>query len=450
MNIELEKTGDLTATLKIELSVNDYEDNVNKVLRDYQKKAQMPGFRPGKVPFSLTKKMYGQAVTADEINKLLSDSLDKYIRDNNLQLLGNPLANTEKTKPVDFTDPGDLSFYFDIAMSPDFQVNLTPSLGLTYYQITSTDKMASDYLADLRLRQGQMQETESVEKGDLIKGDFIELNEDESVKEEGIKSSGTLNTNQIKSEETLNKLIGAKVGSTITLDINTIVDSATEKATILGVNSDLVNDSTSKFNFTITSVTRMVPAELNEEFFEKVFPGEEIKDEESVLARIKKEADDSFVNESKRRFFNDAIEAIIADANIALPDEFVKRWLVETNPDKFTAEDIEKDYEGYSRSLKWQLIENRMISEHEITVTDEEVKDVYRGYFRMPGSKELDEETKSRIDSIADSFMKNGEDSSRIRTHLLEGKLIELLKEKVQPRIEKLTYDEFIKLNSKN
>lgn len=353
MNIELQKTGDLTATLKIDLTNADYQENVTKVLKDYQRKAQMPGFRPGKVPFGLTKKMYGQAATADEINKLLSDALDNYIRENNLQLLGNPIANTEKTEQVDFAEATDMSFYFDMAMAPSFEVTLSPELSIPYYLIEASDKMATDYLADIRQKQGEM--TESGE---------------------------------------------------------------------------------------------MTPAELNEEFFEKIFPGEEIKTEEAMLERIKKEASQSFGTESDRKFFNDALEAIINAANITLPDDFVKRWLVETNTEKLTAEDVERDYDGYSRSLRWQLIENKLVTEYNIGISEEEVKDVFRGYFRRPGSGEMDEEMKARIDSIADSFMKNKEDAGRIRNQLFEKKLIDLIKEKVQPKQENLSYEEFVKLAS--
>ena len=448
MNIELQKTGDLTATLKIDLATSDYEEKVNKVLRDYQKKAQMPGFRPGKVPFGLTKKMYGQAATADEINKLLSDALDNYIRENNLQLLGNPLANTDKTEEVDFSSAGDMSFYFDLALSPSFDLVLGPELNVSYSNIIASDKMATDYLADIRMRQGEMSEVEQVEKNDLVKGDFVELNEDGSVNDDGLKTSGTINTAILKVEETLDALIGSGVGSVVTLNPSNLTENNTDKATMLGVAPEIAESVNALFNFTVTAINRMSPAELNEEFFEKIFPGEEIKTEEQMLERIKREANQSFTGESDRKFFNDAIEAIIEKANIALPDDFVKRWLVETNPDKLTAEDVERDYEGYSRSLRWQLIENRIITEYQVGISEEEIKDVFRGYFRRPGSEELDEETKKRIDGIADSFMKNKEDVGRIRNQLFEKKLIELLKDKVQPKQENLSYEEFVKLAS--
>lgn len=450
MNIKLQKTGDLTATLKIELTPADYVENVNKVLKDYQRKAQMPGFRPGKVPFSLTKKMYGQAATADEINKLLGETLDNYIKDNNLQLLGNPLANVEQSSMVDYNESTDMSFAFDMAFSPSFDLKLSPELGVKYYNVEVSDKMAIDYLEDIRRRQGQKVEVEAIEKGDLISGNFVELNEDSSVKEDGLKSTGSINTGTIINEETLSSVLAATKGSTIVIDLNQIVADDNEKSTVLGVSPEAAETAGSLYNFTIESVSRMMPAELDEDFFEKVFPGENIKTEEEMLIRIKKEANQSFTVETDRKFFNDAIEALIESAGIPLPDEFVKRWLVETNPDKLTVEDVERDYEGYARSLRWQLIENRIVTEHHVHVSEEEVKDVFRGYFRRPGMEELDEDMKNRIESLVDSFMKNKEEAGRIRNTIFERKMIEFTKEKLQPQTENLSYEEFVKLASTN
>lgn len=448
MNIELQKTGELTATLKIDLSPVDYEEKVNKVLKDYQRKAQMPGFRPGKVPFSLTKKMYGQAATADEINKLLSDALENYIKDNNLQLLGNPLPNTDKTQEVDWTNQNELSFYFDLGLAPSFEVNLSSEVDVPLYNIEPTDKMASDYLVDIRNRQGETIDVDIVEKNDFVKGDFIELNQDGIEKPEGIKSSGSINTSLLKAEQVVSSFTGLTVGTTVTVNPAKITENVNEIATMLGVKTEQAEGLNSDFSFTITGINRMKPAEMNEEFFDKIFPGEEIKTEEQMLDRIKIEISKSFATESERKFLNDTIEKLISKANITLPDEFVKRWLVETNQEKLTVEDVERDFSDYARSLRWQLIENKLVTEHGIFVSDEEVKDVFRGYFRRPGSVDMDEETKNRIDSIAESFMKNKEDASRIKNQLFETKLIALLKEKIQPIQANLSYEEFIKLAS--
>lgn len=448
MNIELQKTGELTATLKIDLSPVDYEEKVNKVLKDYQRKAQMPGFRPGKVPFSLTKKMYGQAATADEINKLLSDALENYIKDNNLQLLGNPLPNTDKTQEVDWNNQNELSFYFDLGLAPSFEVNLSSEVDVPLYNIEPTDKMASDYLVDIRNRQGETIDVDIVEKNDFVKGDFIELNQDGIEKQEGIKSSGSINTSLLKAEQAVSLFTGLTVGTTVKVNPARITENVNEIATMLGVKTEQAEGLNSDFSFTITGINRMKPAEMNEEFFDKIFPGEEIKTEEQILDRIKIEISKSFATESERKFLNDTIEKLISKANITLPDEFVKRWLVETNQEKLTVEDVERDFSEYARSLRWQLIENKLVIEHGILVSDEEVKDVFRGYFRRPGSVDMDEETKNRIDSIAESFMKNKEDASRIKNQLFETKLIALLKEKIQPIQANLSYEEFIKLAS--
>lgn len=448
MNIELQKTGELTATLKIDLSPVDYEEKVNKVLKDYQRKAQMPGFRPGKVPFSLTKKMYGQAATADEINKLLSDALENYIKENSIQLLGNPLPNTERTPEVDWTQDHELSFYFDLGLAPSFEVKLSPEVAIPLYNIEPTDKMATDYLVDIRNRQGETIDVDAVEKNDFVKGDFVELNPDGSEKSEGIKSSGSINTNLLKNEQAFSLLSGLTVGTAITINPAEISENVNEMATMLGIKPEQAEGSNSDFSFTITGINRIMPAEMNEEFFDKIFPGEEIKTEEQMLERIKKEISKSFATESERKFLNDTIEKLILDANITLPDEFVKRWLIETNQEKLSPEDVERDYSEYARSLRWQLIENKLVTEHGIFVSDEEVKDVFRGYFRRPGSEEMDEETRNRIDSIAESFMKNKEDASRIKNQLFETKLIALLKEKIQPIQANLSYEEFVKLAS--
>lgn len=450
MNIELQKTGDLTATLKIDLSPSDYEEKVNKVLKEYQRKAQMPGFRPGKVPFGLTKKMYGQAATADEINKLLGDALENYIKENNLELLGNPIANTEKTPEVDWTTATELSFYFDLGLAPAFEVNLTPEIEIPYLKIEASDKMAADYLADIQKRQGIMSDVESVEAGDVVNGDFVELNQDGSVKEDGIKSSGTINTATLTNTEILDAIIGLQAGAAMVVNAKHLAENTNDIATILGVSPELTADIEADFKFTITSISRMLPAELNEEFFDKVFPGEEIKTQEAVLEKIKIEATQSFVNESDKKFLNDSIEKLLELADISLPDEFVKRWLVDTNPDKLNAEEVERDYNDYARSLRWQLIENKIVQQHELFVTQEEVKDVFRGYFRRPGaaSIEMDDETKQRIDTIAETFMKNKEDAGRIRNQLFEQKLISLLKEKLEPKQQNLSYEEFVKLAS--
>lgn len=439
MNIELQKTGELTATVKIDLSPADYEEKVLKVLKDYQRKAQMPGFRPGKVPFGLTKKMYGQAVTADEINKLLGESLDSFIREQNLDLLGNPLANTGKTPQIDFSEPAEMSFYFDLGLSPQFELKLDGKSGIIYHRIEVSDKIASKYMDDLRRRNGTLTDVEVSEKGDLLKGDFAELDADGNVKPEGIISNGSVNPELFK-DETIQALFGGvKVGDVVKFNPMQASGNATDVAAMLGISKEQAETLNAEFNFTVTGISRMIPAEMNAEFFEKIYPGVEIADEAALLEQIKKDAAGSFVGESDKKFFNDAIKYLIESSAIELPDEFLKRWLVDVNQDKLTAEEVEKNYDDYARSMRWQLIENRMIREHNIQVSEEEIRDVFRSYFQRPGSAEMDEDMKMRIDGIVDSFMKNKEDVRRINDQLFEQKILTFLKEKIQPEEQALS-----------
>ncbi len=446
MNIELQHTGDLTATVKIDLSPADYDEKVMKVLKDYQRKAQMPGFRPGKVPFGLTKKMYGQSVTADEINKLLSESLEKFIKEQNLDILGNAIPNVEKTSQIDWNTPGELSFYFDLGLSPVFELNLNGQAGVVYHKIEVSDEIAKKYLEDIRLRNGELTEVEVSEKGDLLKGDFAELDTDGNVKEDGKSGNGTVNPELFKDEAIVASFTGIKAGDVVKFNPMQASGNATDVAAMLGITKEHAEVLDSEFNFTVIAVNRMIPAKVNAELFEKVYPGVEISSEEEMIEQIKKDAAQSFVGESEKKFFNDAVKAIMEKAAIQLPEEFLKRWLIEVNQDKLSAEDVELHFNEYANSMRWQLIENRLIREHGIEVTEEEIKDVFRGYFRRPGSSEMDEETMTRIDSIVVSFMKNKEDVRRVNDQLFEQKLLTLLKEKLEPKDKTVTYEEFAKL----
>jgi len=448
MNIELQNTGDLTATIKIDLSPADYEEKVMKVLKDQQRKASMPGFRPGKVPFALTKKMYGQAVTADEINKLLGESLDNFIKEQNLDILGNPLANVEMTPQIDWSEPGELSFYFDLGMSPKFDLKLDGNAGVNYNRIEVSDEIAKKYLDDMRRRNGELTAVEVSEKGDRLDGDFTELDAEGNVKEGGITSAGTINPETYQDDAIVASLTGLKVGDVVKINPMKASGNAVDVAGMLGITKEHAEVLDAEFNFTVTAVNHMVPAEVNAEFFEKVYPGVEISNEEDLVVHIKSDAARSFVGESDKKFFNDAVKTLIDQSAIQLPDEFLKRWLVDVNQEKMTAEDIEQNYDGYANSMRWQLIENRLIKEYNILVSEEEIKDVFRGYFNRPGSSEMDEETKKRIDGIVDSFMKNKEDVRRINDQLFEQKLMGLLKEKFEPKEVTVSYEEFITLAS--
>lgn len=441
MNITKEESGDLTAIIKIELAKDDYEQKVKTVLKDYQRKANIPGFRPGKVPFGMVNKMYGKAVLAEEVNKLISDSLNKYIVDEKLDILGYPLPNTEKTTELDFDTQEKFDFYFDIGLSPEFEINLDDKFKVKYYNIKADEDVVKKYLADLRNRNGKTSKPEVSEESDILIGDFEELNP----KQEALKGSAQLKLESIKSKTALKNFVGVKIGDQIKFDPAKTLKSEIEVAALLGLTADKADAFKSEIQFTITEINRIEPAELNEEFFKMVYPQDKIENEEQLKARIKKDAEVSFQAESDRLFMNNAVEMLIDKANISVPDDFLKRWLLESNEGKVTPEQLEVQYDSYIKSLKWQLIESKLVKGNDIEVKEEDVRNHIKGYFMnmtLPESEDNDD----RLNDIVNSVMQNKEEVKKIYDQLYDKKLLDFFKENIKQTKKEVSYEEFVKL----
>jgi len=381
MNLSKENTGELTATIRLEIVPEDYTEKVNKVIKDHQKKATIPGFRPGHVPSGLIRKMYGKAVMAEEVNKLISDSLNDYIKEQKLDLLGNPIPNLEKNATVNFEAQSTFEFFFDIGFAPDFKIALGPETEVEEYEIRVDEQMINKYVEDTRRRFGTPLKTE----GDVL-------------------PAGTVETTDQKAE-------GDVPSATIPPEV--------------------------------------IPAEMSAELYEKVYPGEKLETEEQFRERIMKDASASFVQETDKIFFNKAIDTLVKNTTFDLPDGFLKRWLLEYNEGKYTQEQIEKDYPSFRESMKWQLIENRIIRENDIKVSDEEIKGYIRNVMlRRVGTEFVDPEMEKKYESIVDAFMQNKEQVQRINDQLYNARLMGLFKTTLKVVKKEVSYDEFIKLDS--
>lgn len=445
MNITQESTGDLTATIKLEMTSEDYKKNVNTVLKDYQKKANIPGFRPGKVPFGMINKMYGKAVLAEEVNKLISDSLNKYIVDNKINILGYPIPNTELTTEMDFDKQENFEFFFDIGITPEFEITLNDKLKVNYYQIKADEDVVNKYLVDLRERNGKSSKPETIEDNDKISGDFVETNSDGTVKEDGIKGSAQIKLEVLKLKAVNTEFIGAKIDDKIIFNPLKATKSDIETAAIIGLSTKEASKFKSDIQFTITEITRTELAELNEEFYKMVYPQDEIKDIAGLKERIKKDAEISFVAESDRQFMNNSVEKLIEKSKIVVPDEFLKRWLLENNQNKVTPEQLETQYDSYIKSLKWQLIESKIVKEHDIEVKEEDVQNHIKGYFTNM-SPDSSPEQDERLNEIVKSVMKNKDEVKKIYDQLYDKRLLELFKSTVKRVNKEINYEEFVKL----
>ncbi|MEA4981280.1 MAG: trigger factor, partial [Paludibacter sp.] len=332
MNIVRKDIDSNNATITISIEKADYSEKVEKTLRDYRKKANIPGFRPGMVPMGLLKKMYGKAILGEEINKILSDELYKYIHDNKVNMLGEPLPNDTEQKDIDFNTQEEFEFVFDLGLAPEFEVELNKKDKVKYYQITPSEEMINNQVKSYTGRFGKYIQEEVVEEKDMIKGELFEL-VDGKAHETGIHvNDAVLTPSYMKDEATKALFVGAKKGDVITFNPKTAFENEAEIASLLKISKEAVGNVASDFQITIESITRYVEAEVNQELFDKVFGEGVINSEEAFIGKIKETLQENLLQDSEYKFGLDARDALVKKyESLSFPDAFLKRWLLATN-----------------------------------------------------------------------------------------------------------------------
>lgn len=446
MNITQESTGESTATIKIELFPEDYREQVNKTLKDFQKKSTLRGFRPGKIPMGLIKKMYGKGAVAEEINKIVSESLNNYIKEKDLDILGYPLGSKEKNKEIDFENDENFEFYFDIGLTPEVDIELSDKIKADYYDIKVEDEKIENYLEDIRKQHGTPANAEIVEKGDVIKGNIVQLNNEGNILEGGIINSTSLHLDFIKDEKIKKEFISKKKEDKIRFNPLKATDNVTETASMLGIKKEEAENLDSDFEFTITDILRTEPAEVNKELFQKVYPKDNIEDEKQFRERLREEANKYYQRESDNFFIHTAIGSFFNDTKINLPDDFMKRWLIESEK-KLTEETVEKDYDHYAKTLKQQLIINKISKDNNIKVDEKDIRNHLKkslaAHYMIDSE---DEENLKNLDPIIDSVFKNKDEVNKIYDELFDNQLKSLLKSKLKLNKKEVSYDDFIKI----
>ncbi len=446
MNITQESTGDLTATIKIELVQDDYTEQVSNTLKDLQRKSTLKGFRPGNVPFGLIKKMYEKGAIAEEVNKVLTESINNYIVENKLDILGYPLANAEKNKNVDFENNTDFDFFFDVGLSPEFDLEISDQIKVDYFNIKVEDKMVDSYLEETKKRYGNPTNVDSIEDGDLIKGNIVQLDNEGNILPEGIMNQTSLSVNFIKDEKVKNEFIGKKKDDKVIFNPLTATENATETSSMLGIKKEEAEKLESDFEFTISEISRVEPAKVDKELFDKVYPKDKIETEEQFREKLRDEAKSYYQKECDNYLVHNTMDKLIHDTKFDLPDEFLKRWLVESN-EKITQESIDHDYDHYSKSLRQQLIINKIAQDNDIKVEEKEIKDQIKSFFAQQYMFDpSDEEKMKTLDTVADSVLQNKEEAGKIYDQLFDEKLKELFKSTLKLNNKEVTYEDFIKI----
>ena len=447
MNITQESTGDLTALIKIEMTPEDYQGKVTEALKDIQRKANLPGFRPGKIPFGIIEKKYGQGVLVEKVNEVLSDGLNNYIKEEKLEILGYPLGNKEKGKTIDFDNDESFEFYFDLGLTPKIDIELSDKIEMDYFDITVEDDKVDLYLDDIRKRFGENEIVDEVADGDMLKGKFVQLDADGKVLEDGWAfDNASLLVSYMKDEKVKKQLIGMKTNGTVSFNPMKATQNETETAAMLGITKDEKEKLEADYELTLTEISRVKPAEINAELYKKVYPQTEVKDEVEFREKLREESKKYYQRESENYFVHNTIEELLSKANIELPNDFMKRWLMESD-EKMTQEIVDKEYEHYAKSLKQQLFINKISKDNDINIDEKIVKehviDTFALHYGMDGA---DKEKREQLSMIADSVLQNKEEKNKIYDQLFDEKIKEVFKSKLKLNKKEVSYDDFIKI----
>ena len=445
MEIKKENIDNLNAVLKVKIQPDDYREKVDKTIKEHQKKARIPGFRPGKVPAGMIRKMYGKSILAEEINNILSDSINKYIEENKIEILGNPLPKPEDEPDNNWENPADFEFHYDLGLAPQYDLNLDPAKSFDFYRIKVDEELFNRYLDDIRRRHGQFSRPETVEQGTILYGKFEELDQDGNLKEDGISTTTTISLDLIRNEEVKNNLMGLKKDDNITLNIKKAFEEPAEISSMLSISREEAENLNSDFKFNIISINKIEKAEINQGLFNKIYGEGEVNSEEEFNERIKKEIQNIFENDADRKLKTEISDFLLEHTALQLPDDFLKRWLMAVNEKPVTTEQLEKEYNSYSKHIKLQLVENKIAKENNIEVKTEEIEvfaqQLIRNQFAQYGQMNPEEE---KVKELANSYMQQSERIRQIYETLLERKAFEYLKSFFTLNIIELPQDEFL------
>ncbi len=450
MNITKENIDELNAELKITIEESDYKEKVETVLTDYRRKAKIDGFRPGKVPAGMIKKMYGTAVLVDEVNKILSESISNYLVKEKLNILGEPLPG-EKEQNINFEKQTEFEFLFDIGLAPEFEVTLTKKDKIPYYTIKVDKKLIDSYTENYTRKFGHFKSVDNVEKTEMLKGDIIQIDAEGNIKENGFSNNdATISLEILKDDSVIKKFTGKKTGESIDFDIKKAYPNNSEIAAILGTEKENVIDIDPLVRFTIKEISKFENAEINQELFDKAFGKDKIKSAEEFYNRIKEEIQTNLKKESDYRFAVDVKEKMIDKMKLSLPEKFLKRWLLKNNERKVTPDQIEKEFDQVAEDLKWQLIKDKIIKEQDLKVTEDEIleyaKVVALMQFQQYGMAGMPDE---QLEGFAKEILKKEDDKRRMYAKLFEDKTIAYIKENVKIDEKMVSTDNFNKLFEK-
>jgi trigger factor len=436
MNITKEQIDNLNAVVKVAITKEDYQDKVDTILKDYKKQANIPGFRKGQVPMGLIKKQYGKAVLVDEVNKLLQDNLNKYLTEEKLDVLGNPLPKQQDN--FDW-DKEELAFEFELGLAPDFEVSLKTKKAITQYRIIADKKMVDEQIERIQKQYGKLVSKDAVGKNDEVSGTFH--NEAEEIDNKAI-----LEMDKLKSKKAIEAFKDKKVGDEVVLKTKGLFKEEYLLSSVLGIDKQKAEKLDIEVTFKIAEINEREAAVLNQELFDKLFGPDTVKSEKELKQRIKEDSEKQFEQQSDQKLLNDVTEYFIDNTKFELPAGFLTKWIQMTGEEPLSEEQASAEYEKSEKGLRYQLIEGKIIRDNDLQVQFDELKEFAKGFIRSQmaqfGQMNPKEE---ELDTIAARVLGNQDEVKRLSEQLMSQKLLNLYKEKANLKTKELTYENFVK-----
>jgi len=436
MNITRENVDALNAVVKVDIAKEDYITKVEKILTDYRKTANIPGFRKGHVPMGMVKKQYGKAVLVDEVNKLLQDALNKYLTEEKLDVLGQPLPKPQDN--IDW-DSDAFSFEFELGLAPEFEVDLNSKKPIDQYVITADDKMIDEQVERIQKQYGKLISQNEVEADSNITG--VYKNE-----ERNIENTVTLTLDKFKGKATEKQFIGAKVGDVIALNTKGLYEDEHDLMHALKLGHDDVHGLAFEVTFTITEISKSELADLDQELFDRLFGKGNVNSVTELKEKIKEDAEKQFKQQADQKLLNDVTEYLVENTKFDLPSKFLQKWMQTAGEKPMDSDQAQEEYERSEKSLRYQLIEGKLITDNNIQVTIEDIKGHAKEMIRVQMAQfgQLNP-TDKELDDIAARVLSNQDEARRISEQLISQKLITLYKEKANLKVKELTYENFVK-----
>jgi trigger factor len=449
MNIKKDSLDELNAVISLKIEKTDYDERVDKVLKDYRRKARFDGFRPGKVPQGLVNKMYRKAVLIEEINKILGESLSQYLVDEKLNILGEPLAHEEKQMPIDWDHDEEFEFSFDIGLAPSLEISVSDKDTIPYYMIKTDQEEITKQRDRISSRYGSFQPVDEITENEMLKAELTETNEQGEPVEGGVRvEDAAISLEFIKDEAIKNSFKGHKAGDLLVINVRKAFENETDRAALLKVDKEKLPSLSDWFRIVILSVSQYVKPEINQELFDKVYGPGKVNSLEEFDTRIEEELKAAFDRNSQYKFKRDAREYFVNKFTQDLPNEFLKRWLLHSNSDKLTPEQVDKDFDHFMADLKWQLIKGKIVRDQEMEIREEELQahvmeSLRQQFIQYYGIADVPAET---LEKYTRESLSREEERNRYSESLMENKVYEFMQKTVKLNTKEVTLEEFNQL----